>query len=41
MELLPVFADAFGYTPDEYRAISLGDRVHMAKYLADKHERSR
>jgi hypothetical protein len=39
MDAMGVFAEAFGFTPEEFRAISMEDRRRLVRYLREKQER--
>lgn len=39
MSLFGPFAEAFGYTASEFRALTIKDRLRLAQYLKDRHDR--
>lgn len=41
MEWLGPFAEAFGYTPGEFRALRFADFQLLVKHLGDRVERAR
>jgi hypothetical protein len=40
MDAMGLFAQEFGYTPDQYRAMKLRDRNGLMQYLADRQRRA-
>lgn len=41
MEHMGAFAEVFGYTPDQYRALSFTDYERLLRYLEERNRRMR